>query len=88
MFRKEPIANIDEGEAAEDAIPRNKVHGPNTISDKEPSKLPNRQKSSRTWNTKCKEALKHVTSLTHIVDNTESLKEVYTLLQDCIYLIS
>lgn len=88
VFRKEPIANIDEGEAAEDAIRGNKVHGPNTIPDKEPSKLPDRQKSSRTWNTKCKEALKHVTSLTHIVDNTESLKEVYTLLQDCIYLIS
>ena len=88
VFRKEPIANIEEGEAAKDAIPENKVHCTNKISDKEPSKLPDRQKSRRTWNTKCKEALKHVTSLTHIVDNTESLKEVYTLLKDCINILS
>ena len=88
MFRKEPIGNIAEEEAVEDAILENKVHGPNSIFDEEPSKLPDRQKSRRTWNTKCKEALKQVTTLTHIVDNTESLKEVYTLLHDCINILS
>ena len=46
------------------------------------------RKSRRTWNTKGKEALKQVTSLTHIVDNTESLTEVYTLLHDCINTLS
>ena len=50
MFRKGPIANIDEGEVAEDAIPENKIHGPCKISDKKPSKLPGRQKSRRKWN--------------------------------------
>ena len=38
--------------------------------------------------TKCKEAIKQVTSLTHIVDDTETLKEVYTLLHDCIDILS
>ena len=67
MFRKEPNANIDEGEAGEYAMSENKVHGPNEIFDKDPLKLPDRQKSQRTGNTKCKEAMKQVTSLT---DNT------------------
>ena len=88
VFRKEPIANTDEREAVEEAILENKVHGPDNIFDEEPSKLPDRQKSPRTWNTKCKEALKQVTTLTHVVDNTESLKEVYTLLNDCINILS
>lgn len=56
--------------------------------DAEPSALPERPKSSRTWNTKCKEAIKEVTTVTHIVDDTESLKEVYTLLHDCINILS
>ena len=55
----EPIANIDEREVAEGARPENKVHGLCKISDEEPSKLADRQKSRRTWNTKYKEALKH-----------------------------
>ena len=88
MFSKEPIATTDGRETVEDAIPQNKVHGPNVICNEEPSKLPDRQKYSRTWNTKCKEAIKQVTSLTPIVDDTESLKEVYTLLHDCIDILS
>lgn len=55
----EPIANIDEEEVAEGAIPENNVHGLCKISDEEPSKPADRQKSRRTWNTKYKEALKH-----------------------------
>ena len=84
VFRKEPVDKIDEEEAEEDA----KVLSPNVSFDEEPSKLPVRPKSCRTWNTKCKEAIKQVSSLTHIVDDTESLKEVYTLLHDCINVLS
>ena len=88
VFRKEPVDKIDEEEAVEDAIQENMVHGPNVKFDEEPLKLPVRPKSCRTWNTKCKEAIKQVTSLIHIVDDTESLKEVYTLLHDCINVLS
>lgn len=56
--------------------------------DEKLSALPERQKASRTWNSKCKEAIKQVTSLTHIVDDTESLKEVYTLLHECITILT
>ena len=48
------------------------------------SELPGRKKISRTWNTKCKEAIKHLNTLTHIVDDTESLKQVHALLHQCI----
>ena len=48
------------------------------------SQLPGRQKISRTWNTKCKEAVKHLNMLTHIVEDTESLKQVHALLHQCI----
>jgi len=89
VFRKEPIAKIDEGEETEDAIPENKVHGSNVIFDEEPSKLPDKLKSRKTWNTKCKEAIKEVISLTHIsVDDTESLKELCSLVHDCINILS
>ena len=64
------------------------VHGPNNIFDEEPLKLPDRPKSRRTWNTKYKEALTQVTTLTHIVDSTGSLKDVYTLPHDCINILS
>ena len=40
VFSKEPIAKTDGREAVEDAIPENKIHGPNVIFDEEPSKLP------------------------------------------------
>ena len=88
VFRKEPVDKMDEEETVEDVIQENEVHGPNVNFDEKPSKLPVRPKSCRTWNTKCKEAIKQVTSLTHIVDDTESLKEVYTLLHDCINVLS
>ena len=88
VSRKEPVDKIDEEEAVEDAIQENKVLSPNVNFDEEPSKLPVRPKSCRTWNTKCKEAIKQVTSLTHIVDDTESLKEVYSLLHDCINVLN
>ena len=88
VFRKEPVDKMDEEETVEDVIQENEVHGPNVNFDEKPSKLPVRPKSCRTWNTKCKEAIKQVTSLTHIVDDTESLKELYTFLHDCINVLS
>jgi len=53
VFLKEPIAKIDEEEVAEDAIPENKVRDSNVIFDDEPSKLPDRQKSRRTYQKGC-----------------------------------
>ena len=48
------------------------------------AELPGKRKISTTWNTKCKEAIKHLNTLTHIVEDNESLKQVYALLHQCI----
>ena len=58
------------------------------IPDVRPSEIPQRQKYSRGWNTKCKEGIKNVTSLLHIVDDVDSLKETFTLIQKCSNILS
>ena len=79
----EPIANINEGEEAEGAIPENKVHGLCKIPDEEPSKLADRQKSRRTSNTKYKETLKRpdYKFVLYLERKTSILKKNYWLIQ-------
>jgi len=54
----------------------------------EPSEIPQRNKYSRGWSTKCKEGAKQLTSLLHIVDDMQSLKEIYDLIYQCIDILS
>ena len=73
MFSKEPLNPPEEMGSGEEAIP---------------SEIPQRPKYSRGWSTKCKEGIKNVTSLLHIVDDVHSLKETCALIQECINILS
>ena len=71
-------------ESSEEEVPGTEVFCKQAI----PSEIPQHQKYSRGWSTKCKEGIKNVTSLLHIVDDVDSLKETYALIQECINILS
>ena len=71
IFSKEPFNPFEELNECEDMASTEATASPCTsaMPDVRPSEIPQRQKCSRGWNTKCKEGIKNVTSLLHIVDS-------------------
>ena len=90
VFCKEPLPKNETSgkmETEHGTIPE-KGQATHSSVDENLSDLPGRQKLCRTWNTKCREAIKQLTSLTHIVDDTESLKQVHALLRESIEVLN
>lgn len=76
IFLKEPLYTVEETK-----LPATPV---SNLPELEASEFPKQLKRSRGWDTKCKEGIKQVTSLLHIVDDEDSLKKAHKLIYDCI----